>query len=110
MDNWFTSVPLAKQLLMQPYKLTLVGTLRANKKEIPEEMKNSRSRAVNTSMFCYDGPITLLSYKPKPSKMVYLLSSCDENGSINHETKKPHMIEFYNSTKAAWTHLTKCAQ
>ncbi|GBP63724.1 PiggyBac transposable element-derived protein 4 [Eumeta japonica] len=99
MDNWFTSVPLAKQLLMQPYKLTLVGTLRANKKEIPEEMKNSRSRAVNTSMFCYDGPITLLSYKPKPSKIVYLLSSCDENGSINHETKKPHMIEFYNSTK-----------
>lgn len=27
MDNWFTSVPLAKQLLQQPYKLTIVGTL-----------------------------------------------------------------------------------
>lgn len=99
MDNWFTSVPLAKQLLQQPYKLTLVGTLRANKREIPEEMKNCRSRNVNTSMFCYDGPLTLLSYKPKPSKMVYLLSSCDEEGSVNPETKKPRMVEFYNSTK-----------
>lgn len=66
MDNWFTSVPLAKKLLQQPYKLTIVGTLRANKREIPEEMKNNRSRTIKTSMFCYDGPLTLLSYKPKP--------------------------------------------
>lgn len=99
MDNWFTSVPLAKQLSQKPYKLTLVGTMRANKKEIPEELKNNRSRDVGTTMFCYDGPLTLLSYKPKPAKMVYLLSSCDEEGTVNPETKKPYMIEFYNSTK-----------
>lgn len=35
-DNWFTSVPLAKSLLSEPYKLTLVGTIRSNKREIPE--------------------------------------------------------------------------
>lgn len=115
MDNWFTSVPLAKKLLQQPYKLTLVGTLRANKREIPDEMKDKKKekknrnqsqsnnpyvpRKVDTSMFVYDGPLTLLSYKPKPSKMVYMLSSCDEEGSVNPETKKPHMIEFYNKTK-----------
>lgn len=99
MDNWFTSVPLAKQLLQQPYKLSIVGTLRANKREIPEEIKNNRSRNVKTSTFCYDGPLTLLSYKPRPSKMVYLLSSCDEEGTVNPVSKKPHMIEFYNKTK-----------
>lgn len=99
MDNWFTSIPLAKQLLLEPYRLTIVGTLRSNKREIPEEIKNSRSRNVNTSMFCYDGPLTLLSYKPKPSKMVYVLSSCDEEGTVNPETHKPNLIEFYNSTK-----------
>ncbi|GBP63866.1 PiggyBac transposable element-derived protein 4 [Eumeta japonica] len=98
-DNWFTSVPLAKTLLQDPYKLTLVGTIRSNKREIPEQMKNTRSRAVGTSMFCYDGPLTLVSYKPKPSKMVYLLSSCDENGSINQATGKPEMIMYYNQTK-----------
>lgn len=62
-------------------------------------MKNQRSRNINTSMLCYDAPLTLVSYKPKPSKIVYLLSSCDEEGSVNPETKKPRMIEFYNSTK-----------
>lgn len=53
-DNWFTSIPLAKHLLQQSYKLRIVGTLRTNKREIPEEMKNSQGRAIGTSMFCYD--------------------------------------------------------
>lgn len=98
-DNWFTSVPLAKSLLQAPYKLTLVGTIRSNKREIPEELKNTRSRSVGTSMFCYDGCLTLVSYKPKPSKMVYLLSSCDEEGVINPATGKPEIIMYYNQTK-----------
>lgn len=98
-DNWFTSVPLAKSLLQEPYKLTLVGTIRSNKREIPDQMKNTRSRPLGTSMYCYDGPITLVSYKPKPSKMVYLLSSCDEEGTINQTTGKPEMIMFYNQIK-----------
>lgn len=98
-DNWFTSIPLAKNLQLEPYKLTIVGTLRGNKREIPEELKNSRTREVGTSIFCYDGSLTLLSFKPKPSKVVYLLSSCDEEGIVNSTTIKPHMIEFYNATK-----------
>lgn len=53
-------------------------------------MKNRRGRAIGTSMFCYDGPLTLLSFKPKPSKMVYLLSSCDEEGTVNLTSKTTH--------------------
>ncbi|XP_058983469.1 piggyBac transposable element-derived protein 4-like [Musca domestica] len=98
-DNWFTSIPLAKGLLNEPYKLTLVGTIRSNKREIPEEIKNTRARKVGTTMFCYDGPLTLLSYKPKPSKMVYLLSSCNEKGTIDDKTGKPDIILYYNETK-----------
>lgn len=98
-DNWFTSVPLAKNLLKTPYNLTLVGTIRSNKREIPEELKNSRSRPVGSSMFCFDGPLTLVSYKPKPSKMVFLLSSCDEDAVVNEGKGKPEMILFYNQTK-----------
>lgn len=89
-DDWFTSIPLAKHLLQQHCKLTVVGTLRTNKREIPEETKNSRGRAIGTSMFCYDGPLTLLSFKPKPSKMVYLVSSCDEEGTVNLTSETPH--------------------
>ncbi|XP_067629492.1 piggyBac transposable element-derived protein 4-like [Eurosta solidaginis] len=99
MDNWFTSVSLAKSLLKEPHKLTLVGTLRSNKREIPPEMKVSKGRKCGTSIFAYDNELTLLSYKPKPNKIIYLLSSCNEIGTVNNTTKKPHMIEFYNSTK-----------
>ena len=73
MDNWFTSVLLADELLKPPYNLTLVGTLRSNKREIPENLKNSKSRHIGTSMFCYDNNKTLVSYKPKSNKVVYLL-------------------------------------
>lgn len=94
--TWFTSIPLAKSLLCEPYKLTIVATLRSNKKEIPNEMVNIRTRPTGTSMFCYDGSLILLSYKPKPNKVVYLLSSCSEGGTVNQENNKPHMVEFYN--------------
>lgn len=98
-DNWFTSIPVAKSLLLEPYKLTVVGTVRSNKREIPEELKNTRSRKVGTSMFCFDGNLTLVSYKPKPSKVVYMLSSCDEGAVINSVTGKPEIVMVYNQTK-----------
>lgn len=98
-DSWFTSIPLAKSLLQQPYNLTLVGSIRSNKREIPEQLMNSRLRPVGSSMFCFDGPLTLVSYKPKRTKMVYLLSSCDRNAVINDPRGKPDMFLFYNQTK-----------
>lgn len=32
-------------------------------------------------MFCYEGPLILSSYKPKANKMLYLLSSRDDEGN-----------------------------
>lgn len=99
--NWFATVSLAKNLLNTPYNLSLVGPMRSNKTAIPIELQNSTVRLVGTSMFCYDGPLTLVSYKEKPSKMQFLLSSCDQDGTIHPETLKPNMIHFYNKTKSA---------
>ncbi|XP_026486439.1 piggyBac transposable element-derived protein 4-like [Vanessa tameamea] len=101
MDNWFTSVPLAAELLKPPYKFTVVGTLRSNKREIPKEMVNTRNRPVGTSIFGFDKEMTLVSYKPKTNKIVYLLSTTHDQPSINANSKKPEIIEFYNSTKGA---------
>ena len=36
MDNWFTSCEIVKRMLEQ-HKITIVGTIRKNKREIPKE-------------------------------------------------------------------------
>ncbi|GFS31709.1 DDE_Tnp_1_7 domain-containing protein, partial [Nephila pilipes] len=65
MDNWFTSVSLADKLLMKPINLTIVGTLPKNKREIPPELLQLRSRSVGISTYCFDQHKPLLSYKTK---------------------------------------------
>lgn len=100
-DNWYTSIPLADSLL-QNHQLTLVGTLRKNKKEIPPEFINTKSRPVTSSMFAFRDSKTLLSYCPKKNKIVLLLStmhSTDEIDPESEEANKPYILTFYNSTK-----------
>lgn len=41
----------------------------------------------------------MLSYKPKPQKTIFLLSTCDDEGTIDEKTKKLTMVEFYNQSK-----------
>lgn len=99
-DNWFTSVSLAQDLLKEPFKLTLVGTIRSNKPEIPSKfIAKDNSRLVGTSMFCFSKYLTLVSFKSKKTKIVSLLSTMHEQPEINCRTKKPEIIETYNATK-----------
>lgn len=100
-DNWFTSVPLVSDLLNN-CGMTLVGTVRANKKEIPKEMKEKGTRERGSSAFLYTKEMTLVSYVSDTSKttkkLVLLLSS--QHSQPNIGTKgKPEIIDFYNSTK-----------
>lgn len=101
MDNWFTSVELANHFL-QSHGCTILGTIRKNKRQIPQQLlEMNKSRSPNTSIFVYDKNLTMVSYKPKQNKNVLLLSSMHTEGGINENTKKPYMIEYYNSTKGA---------
>ena len=63
MDNYFTSVPLAEDLLKK--RLTIVGTIRNNKREIPSIMKPNKSRSVCSSEFGFTKNMTMVSYVPK---------------------------------------------
>ncbi|KAJ8930720.1 hypothetical protein NQ314_016447 [Rhamnusium bicolor] len=77
MDNWFTSIPFAEKLLTAPYKLTVVGTLRKNKKEIPTEVAEiNKDRKLYTSMFAYSEKLTLVSYKLKSTKHFFYCLPC----------------------------------
>lgn len=73
MDNWFTSVSLADKMLDE-HKLTIVGTLRKNKAEIPHSFLPNRKKEVLSSQFAFDGEKTLVSFTPKKGKSVILVS------------------------------------
>lgn len=99
MDNWFTSVETAKILLDK--KITVVGTLRKNKKEIPPLFLELKGRQINSAMFCYSDELTLLSYCPPKTKkkIVLMLSTMHEKSDEPNSTELPEIIQFYNSTK-----------
>lgn len=100
MDNWFTSVPLAKNLLSKD--LTMVGTTRKNKGEIPELFLELRNREKNSAMFAYDGPLMLMSYCPPKStqkKVVIMLSTLHDSPDKSNEVELPEIIHYYNKTK-----------
>ncbi len=101
-DNWFTSVPLASDLLNN-CGLTLVGTIKGVKKEIPTQMKITDNRAPGSTAFLYTKEMTLVSYVPDrktttKKKMVLLLSTMHNQGEIS-DRGKPEIIEYYNRTK-----------
>ena len=76
-DNWFTSVELSEDLLLN-HGLTTVGTLRMNKPHVPPEMKQKEGRTPGTVLFCFDKNLSLCSYMPKrkrSKKIVLTLSA-----------------------------------
>lgn len=95
-DNWFASVGLF-QTMVQDYGLTMVGTLRKDKAEIPESFKSFKE--VGSSRFAFDHNKTLVVHSPKRGKNVVLLSTMHYDDAIDEETKIPEVILFYNSTK-----------
>lgn len=96
-DNYYTSYELAMYLLDNG--ITLLGTMKKNKPQIPREFLASRNRETQTSLFGFQDTCSLVSYVPKQNKAVILLSTLHDSAEIDPETRKPAMILDYNSTK-----------
>ncbi|XP_046686312.1 uncharacterized protein LOC124371984 [Homalodisca vitripennis] len=100
-DNWFASVPLAKRL-REEKKLTLIATLRKNKREVPPNFLPDSNREVKSSIFGFKKDCTLVSYVAKKNKAVLMISTMHDDASIDPETgdeRKPMIITSYNDTK-----------
>ena len=98
-DNFFTSYRLAKYLSHR--RLTLLGTVNKNRKEVPSEMVDAKTRVVDTSNYLFTKLATLVSYVPRKNKSVVLLSSSHVQfleGELS-ATGKPRIILDYNATK-----------
>ena len=73
-DNFFTSLRLAQKLSEK--QMTLLGTMRKNRKELPTQLVTATGREALSSIFAFRDDATLVSYCPKKGKIVVLLSSC----------------------------------
>lgn len=101
-DNYFSSVPLAKELLL--HRMSILGTMRINKPEIPDTMRSSRGRHIHSSTFGFDGLLTICSYMNKRKKLVTMLSTMHHEVAVDEgegNDRKPVMVLDYNSTKGA---------
>lgn len=108
-DNWFTSLPLAKSL--KEKRLSILGTIRKNKKELPLDFVVRGSRPIGSSMFGFGEYCTLLSYLPKKNKNILLISSMHRDDVIDESCGKPEIIVDYNKSKGGVDVVDKlCAQ
>ncbi|XP_042158958.1 piggyBac transposable element-derived protein 4-like [Oncorhynchus tshawytscha] len=105
-DNFFTSYDLGQRLLER--NLTMVGTVRRNKAELPPALLESRGRQVLSSRFAFTPTATLVSYLAKRNKNVLLLSTLHTEGHISdRRDKKPALILDYNCNKGGVDNLDK---
>lgn len=109
-DNYYTSLKLAQELKARD--MTLVGTIKGNRVEVPKEFLPAKSRPTGEHLFGHARGMTLISYVPKPSRAVCLLSSMHPHSTaseIDKTTKKSEIILFYNSSKGAVDTLDQLA-
>lgn len=94
-------MPLAKSLTQR--KLTLCGTVRKNKPDLPPIMQANKIKPVFSSIFAFKENITLVSYVSKKSKAVIVLSTEHHDDAVSSEgdNYKPDIILHYNKTKGA---------
>ncbi|XP_042156473.1 uncharacterized protein LOC121839945 [Oncorhynchus tshawytscha] len=105
-DNFFTSYDLGQRLLER--NLTMVGTVRRNKAELPPALLESRGRQVLSSRFAFTPTATLVSYLAKRNKNVLLLSTLHTEGHISdRRDMKPALILDYNCNKGGVDNLDK---
>lgn len=99
-DNFFTSMPLAKELLKR--NLTCIGTMRSNRKGIPKRMLPDKKREIHSSRSLFTNDMSITSYVPKMKKAVILLSTFHDSCEISPSSKnnKPEVINDYNKSKS----------
>ena len=85
-DNIFTSLKLADELLK--VKTTLIGTVKHNKRELPECAKFKKHQLHSSKFFENRSGSTLTIYQCKPAKSVVILSSLNESIMIPPNFKK----------------------
>ena len=103
-DNLYTSIPLAEKLLDR--KITLIGTVRHNRKGVPKEVKSLTGRTENSTEVWWEstkGKLTLNSYvvntKSSGKKNIILLASAPPYLGVTKDVRILQFSRFMTSLK-----------
>ncbi|XP_065364356.1 uncharacterized protein LOC135957517 isoform X1 [Calliphora vicina] len=98
MDNFFSSYELGQKLLSQG--LTMVGTMRKNKKSIPPKLLECKNVPLFQSTFAFTENTALVSYIDRKDNCVLLQSTMHVSNDVESDGKKlPKIMKYYNKTK-----------
>ena len=91
LDRHFTSITLAQWCLEK--RISIVRTMRTDRKEMPKKMKESRDREEKPTKYCHseDNKLLLVSYidkKKKSKKNVTVLSTMHKNVGVTRDRRK----------------------
>ena len=97
-DNFFTSYDLGQKLLQK--NITLVGTMRKNKRSIPPKLLECKKAPLYQSSFAFTENTALVSYIGRKNKCTILQSTLHSSNQVGSGEKKiPEIIQYYNATK-----------
>ena len=94
--------------VLNSWNMTLVGTVRKNKRLLPSNIQSSKERLIYSTNFAYHRDATVCSYVPKNIKSVVLLSSIHLMGEVEAtQSTKPEIIKYYNKIKGGVDTMNK---
>ena len=95
-DNFCTSLSLARKLLEK--KLTIVGTIRKDKPELPAKFTAAKNRTAKSTLFGFPKEAMIAS----KNCIVNMLSTMHSQPEVGEGSanKKPMVVLFYNFTKS----------
>ena len=94
--------------VLMSWNVTLVGTVRKNKKFLPRNMQPTKERPVYSTNFANHRDATVCSYVSKKMKAIVLLLSMNMSGEIAETlSAKSEIINYYNKTKGRVNTLDK---
>ncbi|KAJ8409433.1 hypothetical protein AAFF_G00228340 [Aldrovandia affinis] len=77
-------------------KITMVGTVRRNKPELPSALIETRGREVFSSMFAFTSGTTVVSYIPKKNRNVILIHTFHKVPELQEENSPLALAIFHN--------------
>ena len=97
-DNFFTNLLLVRKLIYK--NLSLIGTMRKSKPELPTEFTVAKGRNVKSTVFSFQLNAMIASYCPKTNRVANIHSTMHSQPEIESTSdQKPGIILFHNKTK-----------